>query len=240
MRRLKSIFIVAAMLIAAQNIMAQKALKMMEKIAEMPKVEQSFIIFNGANEEQDFNDNPFKADMTREEVISAMNDAFDKILPGDTITKKELANFINNASNEEFEEVQAYIGGIVAPMFDIFCNIDKIHIIELTGCDDKIKNKAKNMFHKLTSKGYHYVEKIEGIEDHDIIERTEKQKIKELVFLTDSDNEMNIIYASGDMDFGDMEHYIKEVLDMAAQNEKVDYHITIDMGDEDDEESPIL
>ena len=96
------------------------------------------------------------------------------------------------------------------------------------------------MFHKLTSKGYHYVEKIEGIEDHDIIERTEKQKIKELVFLTDSDNEMNIIYASGDMDFGDMEHYIIEVLDMAAQTEKVDYPITIDMSDEDDEESPIL
>ena len=210
MRRLKSIFIVAVMLIAAQNIMAQKALKMMEKIAKMPKVEYASMDIDYRNKQNvSAEDIPYRKDMTKQEFIDVFTESGDNmstVIPGFNL--EEFVSSVQEMSDEDFREMLDFMVDAIEPILDMQKGIEYQMLLDLSACSEKDRAKIKKKIMSLTKNGFSSLDSYASDEEKiTAIGRGEDDVFDEIIFLTEDNATSSLYYASGKIDFTTLTEY---------------------------------
>ena len=210
MRRLKSIFIVAVMLIAAQNIMAQKALKMMEKIAKMPKVEYASMDIDYRNKQKvSAEDIPYRKDMTKQEFIDVFTESGDNmstVIPGFNL--EEFVSSVQEMSDEDFREMLDFMVDAIEPILDMQKGIEYQMLLDLSACSEKGRTKIKKKIMSLTKDGFSSLDSyVSDAGKITAIGRGEDNVFDEIIFLTEDNNTSRLCYASGKIDLKSLTEY---------------------------------
>ena len=210
MRRLKSIFIVAAMLIAAQNIMAQKALKMMEKIAKMPKVEYDSTNLDNKNlQNVSIEDIPLRKGMSKQEFIDLLIENSNEMSTDDPeFNQEEYVRGIQGMSDEDFQQTLDFMVDAIEPILDMQKGIEYQMLLDLSACSEKDRAKIKKKIMSLTKNGFSSLDSYASDEEKiTAIGRGEDNVFDEIIFLTEDNATSSLYYASGKIDFTTLTEY---------------------------------
>ena len=210
MRRLKSIFIVAAMLIAAQNIMAQKALKMMEKIAKMPKVEYDSTNLDNKNlQNVSIEDIPLRKGMSKQEFIDLLIENSNEMSTDDPeFNQEEYVRGIQGMSDEDFQQTLDFMVDAIEPILDMQKGIEYQMLLDLSACSEKDRTKIKKKIMSLTKNGFSSLDSYASDEEKiTAIGRGEDNVFDEIIFLTEDNATSSLYYASGKIDFTTLTEY---------------------------------
>ena len=210
MRRLKSIFIVAAMLIAAQNIMAQKALKMMEKIAKMPKVEYDSTNLDNKNlQNVSIEDIPLRKGMSKQEFIDLLIENSNEMSTDDPeFNQEEYVRGIQGMSDEDFQQTLDFMVDAIEPILDMQKGIEYQMLLDLSACSEKDRTKIKKKIMSLTKNGFSSLDSYASDEEKiTAIGRGEDDVFDEIIFLTEDNATSSLYYASGKIDFTTLTEY---------------------------------
>ena len=210
MRRLKSIFIVAAMLIAAQNIMAQKALKMMEKIAKMPKVEYDSTNLDNKNlQNVSIEDIPLRKGMSKQEFIDLLIENSNEMSTDDPeFNQEEYVRGIQGMSDEDFQQTLDFMVDAIEPILDMQKGIEYQMLLDLSACSEKDRTKIKKKIMSLTKNGFSSLDSYASDEEKiTAIGRGEDNVFDEIIFLTEDNATSSLYYASGKIDLKSLTEY---------------------------------
>ena len=210
MRRLKSIFIVAVMLIAAQNIMAQKALKMMEKIAKMPKVECDRTNLDNRNlQNVSIEDIPLRKGMSKQEFIDLLIENSNEMSTDDPeFNQEEYVRGIQGMSDEDFQQTLDFMVDAIEPILDMQKGIEYQMLLDLSACSEKDRAKIKKKIMSLTKNGFSSLDSYASDEGKiTAIGRGEDDVFDEIIFLTEDNATSSLYYASGKIDFTTLTEY---------------------------------
>ena len=210
MRRLKSIFIVAVMLIAAQNIMAQKALKMMEKIAKMPKVEYDSTNLDNKNlQNVSIEDIPLRKGMSKQEFIDLLIENSNEMSTDDPeFNQEEYVRGIQGMSDEDFQQTLDFMVDAIEPILDMQKGIEYQMLLDLSACSEKDRTKIKKKIMSLTKNGFSSLDSYASDEEKiTAIGRGEDNVFDEIIFLTEDNATSSLYYASGKIDFTTLTEY---------------------------------
>ena len=210
MRRLKSIFIVAAMLIAAQNIMAQKALKMMEKIAKMPKVEYDSTNLDNKNlQNVSIEDIPLRKGMSKQEFIDLLIENSNEMSTDDPeFNQEEYVRGIQGMSDEDFQQTLDFMVDAIEPILDMQKGIEYQMLLDLSACSEKDRTKIKKKIMSLTKNGFSSLDSYASDEEKiTAIGRGEDDVFDEIIFLTEDNATSSLYYASGKIDLKSLTEY---------------------------------
>ena len=210
MRRLKSIFIVAVMLIAAQNIMAQKALKMMEKIAKMPKVECDRTNLDNKNlQNVSIEDIPLRKGMSKQEFIDLLIENSNEMSTDDPeFNQEEYVRGIQGMSDEDFQQTLDFMVDAMTPIIDMQKGIEYQMLLDLSACSEKDRAKIKKKIMSLTKNGFSSLDSYASDEEKiTAIGRGEDDVFDEIIFLTEDNATSSLYYASGKIDFTTLTEY---------------------------------
>ena len=210
MRRLKSIFIVAVMLIAAQNIMAQKALKMMEKIAKMPKVECDRTNLDNRNlQNVSIEDIPLRKGMSKQEFIDLLIENSNEMSTDDPeFNQEEYVRGIQGMSDEDFQQTLDFMVDAIEPILDMQKGIEYQMLLDLSACSEKDRAKIKKKIMSLTKNGFSSLDSYASDEENiTAIGRGEDDVFDEIIFLTEDNATSSLYYASGKIDFTTLTEY---------------------------------
>jgi len=210
MRRLKSIFIVAVMLIAAQNIMAQKALKMMEKIAKMPKVECDRTNLDNKNlQNVSIEDIPLRKGMSKQEFIDLLIENSNEMSTDDPeFNQEEYVRGIQGMSDEDFQQTLDFMVDAIVPILDMQKGIEYQMLLDLSACSEKDRAKIKKKIMSLTKNGFSSLDSYASDEGKiTAIGRGEDDVFDEIIFLTEDNATSSLYYASGKIDFTTLTEY---------------------------------
>ena len=210
MRRLKSIFIVAAMLIAAQNIMAQKALKMMEKIAKMPKVEYDSTNLDNKNlQNVSIEDIPLRKGMSKQEFIDLLIENSNEMSTDDPeFNQEEYVRGIQGMSDEDFQQTLDFMVDAIEPILDMQKGIEYQMLLDLSACSEKDRAKIKKKIMSLTKNGFSSLDSYASDEEKiTAIGRGEDNVFDEIIFLTEDNATSSLYYASGKIDLKSLTEY---------------------------------
>ena len=210
MRRLKSIFIVAVMLIAAQNIMAQKALKMMEKIAKMPKVEYDSTNLDNKNlQNVSIEDIPLRKGMSKQEFIDLLIENSNEMSTDDPeFNQEEYVRGIQGMSDEDFQQTLDFMVDAIEPILDMQKGIEYQMLLDLSACSEKDRTKIKKKIMSLTKNGFSSLDSYASDEEKiTAIGRGEDNVFDEIIFLTEDNATSSLYYASGKIDLKSLTEY---------------------------------
>ena len=210
MRRLKSIFIVAVMLIAAQNIMAQKALKMMEKIAKMPKVEYDSTNLDNKNlQNVSIEDIPLRKGMSKQEFIDLLIENSNEMSTDDPeFNQEEYVRGIQGMSDEDFQQTLDFMVDAIEPILDMQKGIEYQMLLDLSACSEKDRTKIKKKIMSLTKNGFSSLDSYASDEEKiTAIGRGEDDVFDEIIFLTEDNATSSLYYASGKIDLKSLTEY---------------------------------
>ena len=210
MRRLKSIFIVAVMLIAAQNIMAQKALKMMEKIAKMPKVEYDSTNLDNKNlQNVSIEDIPLRKGMSKQEFIDLLIENSNEMSTDDPeFNQEEYVRGIQGMSDEDFQQTLDFMVDAIEPILDMQKGIEYQMLLDLSACSEKDRAKIKKKIMSLTKNGFSSLDSYASDEEKiTAIGRGEDNVFDEIIFLTEDNATSSLYYASGKIDLKSLTEY---------------------------------
>jgi hypothetical protein len=210
MRRLKSIFIVAVMLIAVQNIMAQKALKMMEKIAKMPKVECDRTNLDNKNlQNVSIEDIPLRKGMSKQEFIDLLIENSNEMSTDDPeFNQEEYVRGIQGMSDEDFQQTLDFMVDAIVPIIDMQKGIEYQMLLDLSACSEKDRTKIKKKIMSLTKNGFSSLDSYASDEEKiTAIGRGEDDVFDEIIFLTEDNATSSLYYASGKIDLKSLTEY---------------------------------